>query len=197
MGTSNVAIRSMSKGPPDGPKNPGSCPGPPSPSPAACGWSAVSIGVGRPDGEAAAPRISMSSVSFHHWHSRTVAMPHRMWTGRASFQRCRSIGRRLTRRKISGVRIAHGSQSLRPGRIALTQRFWVLEAASMPREQATIPQQRKLRIHALAIGGMPVHIRLQVAVAVFIAVEARKGTAREADGHTSDVSIHVRAPSAF
>ena len=54
---------------------------------------------------------------------------------------------------MSGVRIAHGSQSVMAGTTALSQRFWVREAASSPREQATMPLQRKLKIHALASGG--------------------------------------------
>ena len=66
--------------------------------------------------------------------------------GKAIFQVSRSIGKRATNRKSSGVRRAHGSQSRIPGRTPMLQGPPVSIESLAPRTKAIIPHPAKDKI---------------------------------------------------
>lgn len=62
-----------------------------------------------------------------------------------AFHRRRSMGNRITNRKMIGVRTAHGNQSRILGRIVIVQGPPVSRTSFAPRTKATIPQPKKER----------------------------------------------------
>jgi hypothetical protein len=79
----------------------------------------------------------------HHWERAITATQKKRWSGTATLQPWRSIGNRLTKRKMIGVKTAQGSQSRILGRIVIIQGPPVSRTSLAPRTNATIPHPAK------------------------------------------------------
>ena len=73
-----------------------------------------------------------------------MAMQPAIWIGTASFQRSRSMGIRRARRKMSGVMIAHGSQSRMVRGAMKLHGSEVTRTTCHAKTNASSPQTRKL-----------------------------------------------------